>query len=294
MSGSLCVTLLTLLPTVTGLLNVAYPLPAPWSDPEVCGSPSAPTAALHNQTICDPDHLLSPYHRLIMTKMLAKCSKEAVMNTRIIVFLAANLSFPDERTTKPEESPEERLLDMIVASYNLTSQSSVVQVLAIKDQFKLALWQSPSLSSVLTNEARQEALNGANAIHNLHESLSASVSQYIFTLCKKIHRDAAGFTTEEIVLTIFWIVFSTFFVLGIIGAAIFFIRLRRSRFKSPQGNEDNVHSAPGQANASTLSGDVNDINAVSYRSTGHVLLGTTDITAVSAQKCASTDNLLET
>ncbi|XP_042210817.1 uncharacterized protein LOC121858438 [Homarus americanus] len=292
------VALVIFLSLVTGV-NVNDSLPAPWSNPEVCGSPQDPTRNIQGDTLCDPDRILSRMEYTEMAKKLKKCREDAGTDTHVIVFLAANASFPDDsgkgdKIARVNTSSGERLLKKVVTSYDLTNKSPVILVVAVKEPFQIVEWVSSSLTSVLAEEDRQVAMRAAGSIHEVHQHFSTSIFHTLHSFCEVIHWKHERYTTKWIILTVTWIVFVVAFLSGLVVIIICFIKARRSRFKNappprPQGTE---RSNPGRTNANPLSGDMHELTTLSYRTTEHVLLGTTDITAVASHSCASTDNLL--
>ncbi|KAG7177949.1 hypothetical protein Hamer_G021899 [Homarus americanus] len=236
----------SLLCPVVALVIFLSLVTAPWSNPEVCGSPQDPTRNIQGDTLCDPDRILSRMEYTEMAKKLKKCREDAGTDTHVIVFLAANASFPDDsgkgdKIARVNTSSGERLLKKVVTSYDLTNKSPVILVVAVKEPF-----QTPTASF------RHGVISPPTPVKS-----SSYIDYKLPTL-------------------------------------ICFIKARRSRFKNappprPQGTE---RSNPGRTNANPLSGDMHELTTLSYRTTEHVLLGTTDITAVASHSCASTDNLL--
>nr|XP_045621082.1 uncharacterized protein LOC123772127 isoform X1 [Procambarus clarkii] len=284
---------LLLVPPLAGM-EVTSPLPSPWADPEACGFTYDPTPDLQNNTICDPDHTLDEAMRAIMEETLTQCREKTSSHIPIIVFLADFLMFPDG-ADDPILSVED-LLDALVTSYNLPAHPNVILLVVVNKPFKILEWQSASLSSILPKEALQNVLEGTMAFHGVHDYFSSTIFHALHPLCEILRREGGTYTTKYIMLTVTWVVFVIVFGLGLVSIAIYFFKVHHSASKNQLHGEDihNIRGSRGRSSTHPMSGDIRELTTVSYRSTGHVLLGTSDITALAVQNCASTDNLINT
>ncbi|XP_069942657.1 uncharacterized protein [Cherax quadricarinatus] len=302
MSRFLCVISVSLLlppllPSVTGV-NLTSGLPSPWADPEGCGFTYAPTPDLQNNTICDPDHTLPDDTRLIMEDALTQCRRRAKVDVHLIIFLLHSLMLQDDAVGESSIgmiSSGYDLLQAVVTAYDLTSKPHVILIVAVNEPFQVEEWQSESLSYIISESERQQVLNSTRDLHQLLNHFTSSIFHTIQPFCEELSKSTEMYTIRWILMTITWIAFTAIFILGVVCIAVHFIKARRKAIKSlGHGKAGHRVQFQGSRGSRPQSGDLRELTAVSYRSTGHVLLGTTDITAVTAHNCSSTDNLLET
>ncbi|MPC25665.1 hypothetical protein E2C01_018789 [Portunus trituberculatus] len=271
---------------------------------ESCGDGGG---SLIDHVLCDPNHLVQPVNRQVFIEVLTRCGEDTGL--RLLVFLAATL--PHDSDVEPSTTPVTttvmstkqssgdgsmgsrgitHLKERVVAANNLTTTSSpVILLVGVKDQLKMATWWSDSLSGVLTTSTIQEAQKNASNFMDQQLFIDAIVHVACY-LCQQMNPAMPRLTlthairgpsesaaregckkTQAVIL-----------IKGRIDAQ----KYRAEKSKAEAGQRASIVTF---ARAS----DTHDWSRASFKSTGHVLLGTTDIKAVPPHDCTSTDNLLE-
>ncbi|XP_045101657.1 uncharacterized protein LOC123498539 isoform X2 [Portunus trituberculatus] len=275
---------------------------------ESCGDGGG---SLIDHVLCDPNHLVQPVNRQVFIEVLTRCGEDTGL--RLLVFLAATLPHDTgdvEASTTPvtttimstKQSSGDgsmgsrgitHLKERVVAANNLTTTSSpVILLVGVKDQLKMATWWSDSLSGVLTTSTIQEAQKNASNFMDQQLFIDAIVHVACY-LCQSVRGGGNSWSVQQIVLTATWIAFTVSFVVLLLAIAVILIK---GRIDAQKYRAEKSKAEAGQrASIVTFAraSDTHDWSRASFKSTGHVLLGTTDIKAVPPHDCTSTDNLLE-
>lgn len=268
-----------------------------------------------DHALCDPDHLVSPEDSHNINELLKRCGDESG-HVKVMVFLAANITLHDNvqaTITNPtttvttgviQHSGDGRggdgdrakdidlLREQVVASNNLTTtSSSVILLVAIREPFQMVTWRSdPELHGEPMNTTMEEALQQANTSMD-QQYFTSTVVHVAYYLCQSVPVSSSR-SQRYIILTVVWIAFLVAFIALLVTVAVVLIKVRYQALAKARA-EAELERAQSQRRPAPRASGIQDFTMVSFKSTGHVLLGSTDITAVpAAQDCSSTDNLL--
>ncbi|KAK8377632.1 hypothetical protein O3P69_013941 [Scylla paramamosain] len=268
--------------------------------------------SLIDHVLCDPDHLVQPVNRRVVIEVLTRCGEKT--GHMPLVFLAATL--PHDGDAKPTTTPITttttgtkqssggggegdgegsrgiaHLKELVVAANNLTTTPTpVILLVGVREQ--MAMWWSDSLNGVLTNATIQEAQQNASHFKDHQLFIDATV-QVAWYLCQSSQGSVSSWPVRYITLTVTWIAFTVCFAALLLAIAVILIKVRIQAQKTRE--ERNREEAGQRTSRLTFprASDIHNWSHASFKSTGHVLLGTTDIVAVPPHDCTSTDNLLE-
>ncbi|KAG0694455.1 hypothetical protein GWK47_027236 [Chionoecetes opilio] len=157
---------------------------------------------------------------------------------------------------------------------------------------KMATWRSDSQRFTLL-----KALHNNTAPLD-QQRFTAAVVHVAQDLCQS-ERVSRSKPQSRIIFTILWIAFTIMFVALLVAIAVVLIRGYREAVGWARTEEGQQMVRPARSQLFARGSDIQDFSAVSFLSTGHVLLGTMDIAAVMdiavvpQQGCTSTDNLLQ-
>ncbi|KAK3894239.1 hypothetical protein Pcinc_002001 [Petrolisthes cinctipes] len=180
--------------------------------------------------------------------------------------------------------------------------SPTLFIIVTQKPFQVRVWASADVD--LSESEMRGAEEAAHASHAAHHHLHTALTLALVSVCQSIKQKGMNnyYNVHWVVLTVTWIFISLFFIGGLVCVALYLRQAKKTRIREsqtyPEGEVVGLHQrASCSRHASTspppASGDLNSNSTVAYRSTGHVLLGTTDITALPSNRCSSTDHLLD-
>ncbi|KAK4317462.1 hypothetical protein Pmani_011464 [Petrolisthes manimaculis] len=179
--------------------------------------------------------------------------------------------------------------------------SPTLFIIVTQKPFQVRVWASADVD--LSESEMRGAEEVAHASHAAHHHLHTALTLALVSVCQSIkEKGMNNYTVHWVAFTVTWIFISVFFIGGLVCVALYLRQAKKTRIREsqtyPEGEVVGLHQrASCSRYASTspppASGDLNSNSAVAYRSTGHVLLGATDITALPSNRCSSTDHLLD-
>ncbi|XP_063870469.1 uncharacterized protein LOC135105815 isoform X3 [Scylla paramamosain] len=222
--------------------------------------------SLIDHVLCDPDHLVQPVNRRVVIEVLTRCGEKT--GHMPLVFLAATLPH-DAGDAKPTTTP-------ITTTTTGTKQSS--------------------------GGGGEGDGEGSRGIAHLKELVVAAnnltttptpVILLVGVREQSSQGSVSSWPVRYITLTVTWIAFTVCFAALLLAIAVILIKVRIQAQKTRE--ERNREEAGQRTSRLTFprASDIHNWSHASFKSTGHVLLGTTDIVAVPPHDCTSTDNLLE-
>ncbi|XP_047492208.1 uncharacterized protein LOC125041368 [Penaeus chinensis] len=246
--------------------------------------------------LCDPDNTLPYLHKIMTAELLTMCEDDGPEGVAVFLLLVDTVR---SRDTKPNEKqrakdPVDRLMERAARFYNLTTQKSAVFMLAVQNPLQVKIWRSDTLLDKMPEETLENATIYATQVYASYTDFPSAVNVFVTELCKSLREEEKtrrwGNATD-----ILLILFVGFYISIVITLTVLMIRAFRTRQLDTSSEAGDLRSVPGRhLQQNPLSLELHEYGAMAtYTSTGHILLSTTDVTALNTA-CASTEHLLDT